>query len=303
MNTAISSRRWLHAVVVVLWAGACAPAAPPPAETTVAATLATAADKWFTRGDVTIRYREIGSGTPVLMLHGYTDNLDMWATPADSLARDHRVIVPDLRGFGKSSKFGDPSRYGQHMVNDLVALLDHAGVESAHVIGYSMGGILAANLAVHHPSRVRTATFAAGAFFADTAEVERLVLPHAERLARGEGLDDFFAYILPTWSDSSIKSLLPIVMAQNDSASLVGSLRAFNDLLLDWGMVARTSVPAVAVVSAADPMVAGSRMLGSAWPGIRVVVLAKGDHADIHLAPELLQEFRQLTQRVVAGTP
>ena len=75
--------------------------------------LLEAPDRFFTSNGVSIRYRVIGEGEPMLLLHGYTDRLEMWAGTADSLARDFRVIVPDLRGSGLSTKFGDPAQYGR----------------------------------------------------------------------------------------------------------------------------------------------------------------------------------------------
>lgn len=269
-----------------------------PAQTTL--TLATASDQWVTVGDLRLRYREIGEGPPVVLLHGYTDNLAMWNGPADSLARDHRVIVPDLRGFGESSKSGDPGFYGQQMVDDVVRLLDHLNLPDAHLIGYSMGGIISANVAVRYPARVRTVTFAAGAFFQDSAET-RSVMAYAERLANGEGLAPFFKWILPTWPDSMITAILPSLVAQNDSGSLVASIRGFMPLQLDSLAIDQSRIPATSVVSETDPLAKGARFLVRHWPGKQLVVLPRGDHADIHLAPELLEAFRAQERRVLAA--
>ena len=100
--------------------------------------LLEAPDRFFTSNGVSIRYRVIGEGPPMLLLHGYTDRLEMWAGTADSLARDFRVIVPDLRGSGLSTKFGDPAQYGGKLMDDLVGLLDHLWIREVHVVGYSM---------------------------------------------------------------------------------------------------------------------------------------------------------------------
>ncbi|MCC6319084.1 MAG: alpha/beta hydrolase [Gemmatimonadaceae bacterium] len=257
--------------------------------------LVDAPDRWLDANGARLRYREIGQGAPVILLHGYTDNLAMWSGPADSLARDHRVIVPDVRGFGLSSKSGDPSFYGQQMVADVGALLDHLDLPSAHLIGYSMGGAITANFVLQHPTRVSSATFVAGALFPDSAALGRLVNTYADHLERGDGLAPFFRYILPTWPDSMIRQVLPGLVAQNDSASLVAALRGLASLDVSWEAVSQTTIPAVSVVSAADPMVVGARALERHWPGIRSVILPRGDHADIHLAPEVLTEFRRLT--------
>lgn len=288
---------------VLLTALACAPPSHPGRPTTQRAntpTLATAPDRWLeVEEGVRLRYREIGAGPPVVMLHGYTDNLEMWSAPADSLARDHRVIVPDIRGFGRSTKSGDPAFYGQQMVDDVVRLLDHLNLADAHLIGYSMGGAISANVVMRHPTRVRTVTFAAGAFFRDSAET-RHVMAYADRLANGEGLKPFFNWVLPTWPDSAITAILPSLVAQNDSASLVASIRGFMPLQLDSLRVRQSRVPATSVVSETDPVLTGARFLVRHWPRKQLIVLPRGDHADIHLAPELLAAFRAQERRVLA---
>ena len=129
------------------------PQAPPAARPT---TLLDAPGQTFTRGGITINYRSIGQGEPVLLLHGYGDNLKMWAGLADSLATTYRVIAVDARGFGKSSKPAGVENYGTAMVDDFIALLDTTGTTQVHVVGYSMGALHVATLALSHPDRVRT---------------------------------------------------------------------------------------------------------------------------------------------------
>jgi pimeloyl-ACP methyl ester carboxylesterase len=67
------------------------------------------------------------------------------------------VIAPDLRGHGESDKPLDSQKYGIELVNDVVRLLDHLHIEKAHVVGYSMGGLILAKLLVDHPERVKSA--------------------------------------------------------------------------------------------------------------------------------------------------
>ncbi len=82
-------------VATVLSTAAAAQPAPfPPAFAGAQAEL----------GEVTLHYRMAGSGPAVVLLHGYTQTGDMWGRLAAELARDHRVIVPDLRGLGRSSR-------------------------------------------------------------------------------------------------------------------------------------------------------------------------------------------------------
>ncbi len=258
------------------------------------ASLADAEDRWFHGDDVSLRYREIGMGEPVILLHGYSDRLEMWSGPADSLARQFRVIVPDLRGFGHSTKSGAVSYYGASMVRDVRKLMDHLGLRRAHLVGYSLGGLLSANLAVDHPSRVRSVTFVAPALWSDSAEFRRDLAPYVAALKDGRGLLPFFEYILPTWRKAQLAEALGQIVPQNDSASLVASLEALPTLAVSADRMRRARVPAMFVVSTVDPVVRHSRAASAWWPGARLVELPTHDHADIHLAPQVLEAVRAL---------
>ena len=280
----------------LLLAGVLALAGCSASATQTTHALMDAPDRFFTRDGVTIRYRIIGQGEPVLLVHGYTDRVEMWAGTADSLARDFQVIVPDWRGFGLSTKLGDPAQYGRHTVDDLTGLLDHLGIRSTHVMGYSGGAVMVAHLALDQPARVRTATLVAGAFYPDSAAAVRAFGPYVDSLAQGHGLGPFFRWILPTWSDSAIRAILPALTATNDSASLVASIQALPGLMLGPKGLADAKVPALAVVSVRDRVHPQSRYVARHWPGLKLVELQTHDHSDIFLAHELITEFRQLAQ-------
>ena len=102
---------------------------------------------------VTLHYQDEGEGPPVLLLHGLGNSGQDWEFQVPALRRaGYRLIRPDLLGFGHS---GLPeSGYGpEDMASDMRALLTHLGVERAHLVGYSMGGAVAYQLAVDEPRR------------------------------------------------------------------------------------------------------------------------------------------------------
>ena len=114
-----------------------------------------------TRIDVdgaTIHLRHGGSGPPLLLLHGYPQTHVMWHRVAPRLAERFSVVVPDLRGYGDSSKPpGDPAhhRYSKRvMAQDQVALMRRLGHERFGVAGHDRGGRVAYRLALDHPERV-----------------------------------------------------------------------------------------------------------------------------------------------------
>jgi 3-oxoadipate enol-lactonase len=100
-------------------------------------------------------WREEGSGPPVLLIMGLSFTHDMWYRLIPALAPDYRAIVFDNRGMGRSSVPRGPYTM-RRMAGDARAVLDAAGVRSAHVIGASMGGMIAQELALRHRERVRS---------------------------------------------------------------------------------------------------------------------------------------------------
>lgn len=109
---------------------------------------------------VWLSWREEGAGEPVLMIMGFMGSSRAWFRLLPHIAREHRAIVFDNRGTGHSDRpLGLWSM--DDLVGDALAVMDAAGLEDAHVIGASMGGMVAQHLALDHPERVRSLTLAA----------------------------------------------------------------------------------------------------------------------------------------------
>src|SRR5262245_20811424 len=115
-------------------------------------------------GPVELAYLDEGEGEPIVLIHGFASNKEVnWVAPAwfDTLKRAGRgVIALDDRGHGASTKLYDPADYHTSlMADDVSALIEHLGLGHADVMGYSMGGRIAAFLAVARPSQVRSVIF------------------------------------------------------------------------------------------------------------------------------------------------
>ena len=92
----------------------------------------------------------------VVLLHGYSADRVVWVRFARHLLRDHRVVVPELAGHGASGFTPGAGYSAPAQAARVAALLDRLGIDAAHVAGNSMGGFVAASLAVEHPHRVRS---------------------------------------------------------------------------------------------------------------------------------------------------
>jgi len=102
---------------------------------------------------VTIHVRSGGSGPAMVLLHGYGETGDMWAPMAADLARDHTVIVPDLRGLGLSSKpAGGFDKKTQ--ADDVAGVLDALKVTRADVVAHDIGNMVAFQFAARYPERI-----------------------------------------------------------------------------------------------------------------------------------------------------
>lgn len=106
-------------------------------------------------GDVWINWRSHGKGEPLLMIMGLSGSSKAWGRLLPHVAAQYEAIVMDNRGTGDSDPVSAPLSMSD-MVGDALAVLDAAGLGSAHVIGVSMGGMIAQHLALDHRERVRS---------------------------------------------------------------------------------------------------------------------------------------------------
>ncbi|MDV2476737.1 alpha/beta fold hydrolase [Rhodococcus zopfii] len=109
-------------------------------------------------GTFDTNYHDVGTGDPVLLLHGSGAGVSAWANwrgLIPVLSKGFRVIAPDLVGFGYTT-LPDPVRFSifDTWIDQIIGLLDHLGIEKAHVVGNSFGGGLALHLATRHPDRL-----------------------------------------------------------------------------------------------------------------------------------------------------
>lgn len=137
-----------------------------------------------------------GGGSPVFLLHGGLGSAYDWRKTIPALVGNHEVITPDARGQGESTRGDGPMSY-HRMAEDTLALMDKLKIERAAVVGWSDGGNIGIDLAIHHPERVsRLFTYganysAAGMFPIDPPSllhrmkdaVERLFSEHARTVA------------------------------------------------------------------------------------------------------------------------
>ena len=254
--------------------------------------LAEAPDLFFSVGEQRLRYRDIGRGDPVVLIHGRSRTLDdNWPWMADSLATTYRVIAFDQRGHGKSTKPESRGDYGIALARDVVALLDHLTLERAHLVGFSLGAVVAANVAVHYGNRVRTVSLLAGPFYPDStaaAQDSELFVADMQsgleyrRLLRSRGL-----------SDSVVEARNSRLMATTTRHAWIAVTRSLADLTITRDRASTMTVPAVIVVGTADEVLEHNRRMAAWWPDARLLELPGVNHGGLERHPEVLAAIRE----------
>jgi pimeloyl-ACP methyl ester carboxylesterase len=105
-------------------------------------------------GGVQLYYEQTGSGTPLLFVHEFAGDHRSWEPQVRAFGRRYRCIAYNARGYPPSDVPEDPEAYSQDLaVADAIAVLDHLGIEKAHLIGLSMGGFCTLHVGLKHPHR------------------------------------------------------------------------------------------------------------------------------------------------------
>ena len=106
-------------------------------------------------GDIELYYEEHGSGEPLILVLGLGQDIATWGFQIEELSKHVRLIVFDNRDSGKSSRC--PDNYTtESMAQDILRLMDHIGIEQAHLLGTSMGGMIAQHAALMAPERLKS---------------------------------------------------------------------------------------------------------------------------------------------------
>jgi pimeloyl-ACP methyl ester carboxylesterase len=261
-----------------------------------AGAFTTANDQMFSADGVSLRYREIGTGDPVVLIHGYSAALESQTGIANALASTNRVVALDVRGFGRSSKFGAPERFGQLIVDDVVRLMDHLKIARAHLVGHSMGALIAANVTARYPARVASATLIAGPFYPDKATFAKEAAPWVADLENGKGLVDFMRWLFPKMEPKMAAGMSGQAVKLNDLPSLIAVMRTLPELAISR---LPATVPVVVAVGTGDPLHPLSVQFAKASPGANLLEIEGADHVSIAASPDVMRAMRA----VIAGKP
>jgi len=258
-----------------------------------------AEDQFFDSNGVKIRYVVEGKGEPVLLIHGFTINVEtQWKAPGiiKELSKDYQVIALDNRGHGKSAKPHESKKYGREMAEDAIRLLDHLQIKKAHIVGYSMGGVITVKLLATHPDRFLTATLGGHGGIkegSDTSFYDKL----ADSLEQGKGLGLMIARLTPPGqpppSEEQVKFINAALMANNDPKALAAVARGFKDLMVPWDELEANQIPTLALMGEKDPLKKGVDELKGRMANLTITVIKDADHGTAFNRPEFIKALKE----------
>ena len=216
--------------------------------------------KNITVEDHEVIYLDGGSGPPVVLLHGFGSNKDLWNAVAARLTSSYRVIVPDLPGFGESTKLEFANYDVQTQARRLHEFLNALGIHQTHIAGNSMGGMISVVYAATYPQAVNSLMIGAapGAGPSAQADIEEL-LSSGDNPLLIEDEGDFDRMMeLAFSSPPSIPGPLKREMAARAIRDEKFNAKIFTDLLSDWSIdryLDEISVPTLIVWGMDDRIV------------------------------------------------
>lgn len=264
-----------------------------------------------------IAYDDLGQGAPVVLLHEGIADRRMWNREFATLAKDHRVVRYDLRGYGGST----PASSEFFPVQDLLTVLDHLRLDRPLLVGPSMGGKIALDLTLAHPRRVGSLLLMAPGYSGmdyDHVPGGKATFERDERLSKaaadawGAGhLDEATEFLRELWASALTGPALELFRTMvRDNAKEVFEERSGQFERRDGGpaasRLAEIHVPTLIVVGDRDnpAMPHAANFLARGIAGARVELVPGADHLLNLSAPRAFDAaLAEMISRTAGGPP
>jgi 3-oxoadipate enol-lactonase len=253
-------------------------------------------------GDAEIFYEALGTGPPVVLLHPFPANHDLWKPAAQAVLSRYRVILPDLRGHGDSDIGEGPATMEKHAA-DIARVLDHEEVGRAPVVGVSIGGYVLFEFWRKYRPRVEALVLCNTKAQADTPEARAGRLQAAVDVSE-RGTEPFFESMLPKLLGKTTRSARPDLV--EGAFRMMRKMSPEDVAMVQRGMAERPdsvetlktiNVPTMVVTGDEDILtgMADAELMRQNIPGSQMRVIAKAGHYSPWEQPEevgkLLRQF------------
>jgi pimeloyl-ACP methyl ester carboxylesterase len=240
---------------------------------------------YVTSAGVKIHWEEYGAGDPLLLIMGLGATLEWWQRLIPILAPRYRTIVYDNRGVGRSDVPPGPYSIPQ-MAEDALAVMDAAGLASAHVFGASMGGMIAQELALSHPSRLRSlilgCTACGGRQSVPASKEVAAALRARETMTREEAMWVMARYIFDasTPRERIAEDIAVRLAATVTNDGYFAQLQAIRAWSGTHDRLARIARPTLVIHGETDQLVPAEngRIIAAAIPHARLVMIPQASH-------------------------
>ena len=222
-------------------------------------------DRFLDSNGAHIRYQVWGQGPAVILLHGFGETLETWqrGDVVRLLARDFQVIAMDVRGHGHSSKPQDKESYGVALAGDVMRVLRELNISQAHVVGYSLGALIALDFAILYPEHALSVVLGGAGW--NPPETLKEFAQHADAYERGR---------IPLRAGDNAKAL----------AALLRSLRVLSE-----AEIRRIRVPIAVLIGAEDRFMPNVQRLSRVVPAVLVTVIPNANHATAPTHPKFVE--------------
>lgn len=253
-------------------------------------------------GDAEIVYEVLGDGPPVVLLHPFPANHQLWRPATQALISQYRVILPDLRGHGDSGVGEGPATMEKHAA-DLARILDHAEVGRAPFVGVSIGGYVLFEFWRRHRGRVTALILCNTKAQPDTAEGRAGRLQSAADVLQ-RGTEPFIDSMLPKLLGTTTHATRPDLI--DGARQMMLKMSPEDIAMVQRGMAERPdslptlktiNVPTLLVTGDEDTLtgIAEAELMRQNIPGSQMKVIARAGHYSVweqsQEAGRLLREF------------
>ncbi len=235
--------------------------------------------------DICMAFEDVGGGTPIILVHGYPFNRTLWTDQLTALKETHRVITPDLRGFGDSDSSDGPATMDR-MAQDISKLMDVLQIPKAVIGGLSMGGYVVLAFLKQFPSRVQALVLADTRPQGDTEEGKKIRAQQVEQIL-AEGMAGVTGAMLPKLLTPETVSRRPDIvkrvrdmMLKTKPAGAAAALQGMASREDHTEALSQINVPTLILVGREDPItpVSDSETMHNQISGSKLVVIEDASH-------------------------
>ena len=250
-----------------------------------------------TVGDIDIAYKLLGKGDPILLIPGFSMTMEMWGPILNDLAKNHTVIIFDNRGIGETTS-GNRTFSMEQLVNDTSGLIDVLGIKKPiDVLGLSLGGMIAQELALSHPEKINHLVLVASSCGGEESVLPQLTPRDLQSMQTGTANETLFLHALfpDKWIRENVDSLNRTFVLPNVSQE---NLLKYGEALGKWKGTCNSisSIDkSVSVITGTEDITSppiNSLKIAEKIPGAWLIQIQGGGHG-------VMQQYPQVVDRII----